>query len=65
MRKMSIGENYEGKLTPMRSSISRFSRGTVVRKMSIGENYVGKLTPMRSNISRFSRGTIRAQPQAD
>ena len=28
MRKMSIGENYVGKLTPMRSNISRFSRGT-------------------------------------
>src|SRR5437899_768808 len=26
---MSIGENYVGKLTPMRSNISRFSRGTV------------------------------------
>src|SRR5437879_10875242 len=25
---MSIGENYVGKLTPMRSNISRFSRGT-------------------------------------
>ncbi len=29
VRKMSIGENYVGKLTPMRSNISRFSRGTV------------------------------------
>src|SRR5256885_3498719 len=28
VRKMSIGENYVGKLTPMRSNISRFSRGT-------------------------------------
>ena len=28
MRKMSIGENYERKLTPIRSNISRFSRGT-------------------------------------
>ncbi len=28
MRKMSIGENYVGKLTLMRSNISRFSRGT-------------------------------------
>jgi len=27
VRKMSIGENYVGKLTPMRSNISRFSRG--------------------------------------
>jgi len=26
---MSIGENYVGKLTPMRSNISRFSRGTI------------------------------------
>ncbi len=29
MRKMSIDENYVGKLTPMRSNISRFSRGTI------------------------------------
>ena len=29
VRKMSIGENYVEKLTPMRSNISRFSRGTV------------------------------------
>ena len=29
MRKMSIGENHVGKLTPMRSNISRFSRGIV------------------------------------
>ena len=57
MRKISIGENYKRNITPIRSSIWRFSRGTVVRKMSIGWNYVGKLTPMRSNISRFSRGT--------
>ncbi len=28
MIKMSIGENYVGKLTPMRSNISRFSRGS-------------------------------------
>jgi hypothetical protein len=27
VRKMSIGEKYVGKLTPMRSNISRFSRG--------------------------------------
>jgi hypothetical protein len=26
---MSIGWNYVGKLTPMRSNISRFSRGTI------------------------------------
>src|SRR5256885_6432044 len=25
---MSIGENYEGNITPFRSDISRFSRGT-------------------------------------
>ncbi len=30
MREMSIGENYERKLTPIRSNISRFSRSTVV-----------------------------------
>jgi hypothetical protein len=30
VRKMSIGWNYVGKLTPMRSNISRFSRGTIV-----------------------------------
>jgi hypothetical protein len=26
---MSISENYEGEITPIRSNISRFSRGTV------------------------------------
>ena len=31
MIKMSIGENYVGKLTPMRSNISRFSRGPVLK----------------------------------
>jgi len=30
VREMSIGENYEGNMTPFRSDISRFSRGTVV-----------------------------------
>ena len=29
MREMSISENYEGEITPIRSNISRFSRGTV------------------------------------
>jgi len=29
VRKTSIGENYVGKLTPMRSNISRFSRSTI------------------------------------
>ena len=29
MREMSISENYEGEITPNRSNISRFSRGTV------------------------------------
>ena len=28
MREMSISENYEGEITPIRSNISRFSRGT-------------------------------------
>jgi hypothetical protein len=28
VREMSIGENYERKITPIRSNISRFSRGT-------------------------------------
>src|SRR3989475_2299584 len=28
VREMSIGENYEGNITPFRSDISRFSRGT-------------------------------------
>ena len=27
---MSIGENYKGNITPIRSEISRFSRGTVL-----------------------------------
>ena len=30
MREMSISENYEGEITPIRSNISRFSRGTVL-----------------------------------
>ena len=30
VREMSIGENYERKITPIRSNISRFSRGTVI-----------------------------------
>jgi hypothetical protein len=29
VREMSISENYEGEITPIRSNISRFSRGTV------------------------------------
>ena len=29
LRKMSISENYEGSVTPIRSDISTFSRGTV------------------------------------
>ena len=29
MREMSISENYEGEITPIRSNISRFSRVTV------------------------------------
>ena len=28
MREISIGENYERNITPIRSDISRFSRGT-------------------------------------
>jgi hypothetical protein len=31
LRKMSISENYEGSVTPIRSYISIFSRGTVPR----------------------------------
>jgi hypothetical protein len=31
LREMSISENYEGEITPIRSNISRFSRGTVLR----------------------------------
>jgi len=34
---MSIGENYVGKLTPMRSNISRFSRGTLGLKVLYGD----------------------------
>jgi hypothetical protein len=34
---MSIGENYVGKLTPMRSNISRFSRGTVDGSKSLNK----------------------------
>jgi len=30
VKEMSIGENYEGNITPIRSDISTFSRGTVV-----------------------------------
>src|SRR5262249_53292094 len=31
LREMGISENYEGETTPIRSNISRFSRGTDVR----------------------------------
>ncbi|PYI98269.1 MAG: hypothetical protein DME98_05000 [Verrucomicrobia bacterium] len=42
---MSIGENYVGKLTPMRSNISRFSRGTTLILMSCtGLNVVAGAT---------------------
>ena len=39
---MSIGEDYVGKLTPMRSNISRFSRGTVVETMFLCADIVNK-----------------------
>jgi hypothetical protein len=56
---MSIGENYKRNITPTRSHISRFSRGTVarerkiertearsvVRKMGMSEDYEGCVTP--------------------
>ena len=35
MREMSIGENYERKITPIRSNISRFSRGKGAMKVTI------------------------------
>ena len=34
LREMSIGENYKKNLTPIRSNISRFSRGTVQLKLA-------------------------------
>jgi hypothetical protein len=57
VRKISIGENYEGRTKLTHSDISRFSGGTVVRKISIGENYEGRTKLTHSDISRFSGGT--------
>jgi hypothetical protein len=43
VRKMSIGENYEGNITPVRSDISRFSRGTgdIIARRSIRRRATG------------------------
>src|SRR6266480_4355494 len=38
VRKMSIGWNYVGKLTPMRSNISRFPGGTMGFSLPEGKN---------------------------
>jgi hypothetical protein len=67
VREMSISENYEGEITSIRSNISRFSRGTVIRTVSIDE-IMNDVTLIRSDISRFSRGTIgeiRVQQQRE
>jgi hypothetical protein len=38
VREMSIDENYERNITPIRSEISRFSRGAIVFVLSTYEN---------------------------
>jgi putative transposase len=40
VREMSISENYEGEITPIRSNISRFSRGTVKELVEKIDQYV-------------------------
>jgi hypothetical protein len=42
VREMSIGENYEGNITPFRSDISRFLRGTIHRS---GDQTISLQTP--------------------
>jgi len=48
VRKMSIGENYVGKLTPMRSNISRFSRGTTEITLSLAKIIAVTMLQQRS-----------------
>src|SRR5258706_16388310 len=48
VRKMSIGENYVGRLTPMRSNISRFSRGTTEITLSLAKIIAVKMLQQRS-----------------
>jgi hypothetical protein len=55
VREMSISENYEGEITPIRSNISRFSRATI-------DEIINDVAPIRSDLSRFSRGTLK-QPR--
>ena len=60
MRKMGIGENYVGKLTPMRSNISRFSRGTVGQRPQVpsaGNGNEGFLTVFKAGSKRSPHPT--------
>jgi hypothetical protein len=41
VREMSIDENYERNITPIRSEISRFSRGTIVTVDMVGQSLTG------------------------
>jgi hypothetical protein len=52
VREMSISENYEGEITPIRSNISRFSRGTG-----------GKGLPREGREEFRRRCTLIASPQ--
>jgi len=57
VRKMGIGWNYVGKLTPMRSNISRFSRGTesCAPLISVEVNPLTKTSP--STLQLITRRT--------
>jgi len=63
VRKMSIGANYVGKLTPMRSNISRFSRGTVAGNMVLAitlgkDGRVKKIHAAKSLSPRLDKAAI-------
>jgi hypothetical protein len=55
---MSISENYEGEITPIRSNISRFSRGTVdericqvrILEVAAREAAVGKVSAEEDDV---------------
>jgi hypothetical protein len=61
VRKISISENYGRKLTPIRSNISRLSRGTVpaIRRISrirvhfvLGQSHVTALASFRQTLTQ-------------
>ena len=59
VRKMSIGENYVGRLTPMRSNISRFSRGTIRPSERSSRVFTDTVLPSGVSVRRVLKALVQ------